>query len=133
MRATIFILTFLFSTTLLFGQAEKRINIISKRVEQINTDTTLAKKKVLDNEQWMDHATDGGGELTAYINNGQIIKIVEWVGLSSCISIYEYYLQNGSLIFVYGQEKVFKYDDETNTFDYNIQTVSTESSYYFDN
>jgi hypothetical protein len=132
MQKYIFILTLLISTTFLFGQNEEEIKAINKVVELINKDSTYIKK-VLDNDQWLENGTDNGSELTAYFKNGQVVKIIEWVGLSNYTSIYEYYLYNNSLIFVYGQEKVFKYDNKTDSFDYNIQTVICENRYYFNN
>ena len=132
MRTNIFILTFLFLTTLLFGQTDDRINVIRKIVEQTNNDTVYVKK-TLDNEQWMEQMTDGGGQLTGFFKDGRLVKIIEWIGFSNSVFSYEYYLQNYSLIFVYGQEKVFKYNESTDTFDSNIQTVTMECRYYFDN
>jgi hypothetical protein len=130
MRTTLFILSVFFSVTL-FGQTNDRVGSIRKTVDQINTDTAY-KKKILVNEQWMEQMTDEGGALTGYFKNGQLLKIIEYVGLSSCTSIYEYYLQDTTLIFVYGQEKVFKYNESLNTFDPNIQTVAMECRFYFD-
>ena len=132
MRKYIFILTFLLSTTFFFGQTEEEIKAINKVVELINKDSTYTKK-VLDNEKWLKHDTDNGVEVTAYIKNGQVVKIIEWLGFSNYISIYEYYIQNNSLIFVYGQEKEFKFDNKTDSFNYNIQTVISENRYYFNN
>ena len=132
MQKYIFILTLLISTTFLFGQNEEEIKAINKVVELINKDSTYIKK-VLDNDQWLENGTDNGSELTSYFKNGQVVKIIEWVGLSNYISIYEYYLYNNSLIFVYGQEKAFKYDNKTDSFDYNIQNVISENRYYFNN
>lgn len=57
---------------------------------------------------------------------------MERVGLSSCVTLYEYYIQDNSLLFVYGQEKVFKYVDRTATFDPNNQIVSMECRFYFE-
>jgi hypothetical protein len=132
MRTTFLTLTFLFLTILLFGQSGDKVEQIRKTVEQINKDSAYTKK-TLDNEQWMGQMTDGGGQLTGYFKNGQLVKIVEWVGLSSCTSIYEYYFQDNIFIFVYGQEKVFAYVDSTDAFDYTKQTVRMECRFYFDN
>lgn len=132
MRTNIFILTFLFSTTLIFAQTDEKVNAIRKIVEQINKDTTYTTK-TLDNLQWMEQMADGGGQLTGYFKNGLLVKIVERVGFSSCVTTFEYYMQNNSLLFVYGQEKVFKYDDSISTFNSNIQTIGMECRFYFDN
>jgi hypothetical protein len=104
MKANLFFVPFLFSLTLLFGQTNEKVNSIRKTVELINKDTTYTKK-ILDNEQWMEHMTDGGGQLTGLLKNGHLVKIIEWVGLSSCISTSEFYLHNDSLVFVISKRK----------------------------
>jgi len=131
MRTTILTLTFFIFATLLFGQTENKVEQIRKTVEHINRDT-LYTIETLDNEQWMEHMTDGGGQLTGYFKNGQLVKIVERIGLSSCTSLYEYYLQDNVLLFVYGQEKVFAYEESTGSFDYTNQKTGMECRFYFD-
>jgi hypothetical protein len=116
-------------TITLFGQSSN-IEQVRKAVEEINLATLVTK--TLANEQFLDQITDGGGVLTGYFKNGELVKVVERVGLSSCVSNYEYYICDGALIFVYGQEKVFPYLDSTNTFDYKTRAVSMECRFYFD-
>ena len=90
MRTTL-TLALLFLTTFLFGQSGDKVEQIRKSVEQINQDTAYTTK-ILDNEQFLEHMTDGGGQLTGYFKNGQLVKVLERVGLSSCVTTYEYYL-----------------------------------------
>lgn len=132
MRTTILTLTFFFLTTFVFGQSGDKVEQIRKTVEQINSDTTYTTK-TLDNEQFLECMIDGGGQLTGYFKNGQLVKFWVRVGLSSCVTNYEYYLQDNILIFVYGQEKVFAYVDSTGSFDYTTQTLGMECRFYFDN
>jgi hypothetical protein len=131
MRTHILILALVFLTTLLFGQSGDKVEQVRKAVEEINRASTTTK--TLENGQFMEHMTDGGGKLTGYFKNGELVKVLEWVGLSSCVTNYEYYIRDGNLIFVYGQEKIFPYVDSTATFDYSTQTVSMECKFYFDN
>ena len=131
MRIVFLFFVCLFSKTIAFAQADNKVSAIREVVEQINKDTVY-QKRTLDNEQFLEQMTDGGGQLTGYFKNKQLVKIVEWVGLSSCISLYEYYLQNGLLIFAYGQEKVFPYDNHTGLFDYQKQILGMECRFYFD-
>lgn len=131
MRKTIWTLTFLSLTTFLFGQSDDKIVQIRKAVEQINNDTTYTTK-TLDNEHFLEHTTDGGGQLTGYFKNGQLVKVWRQVGLSSCVTNYEYYFQDDILLFVYGQEQVFAYVDSTGSFDYTTQTLGMECRFYFD-
>jgi hypothetical protein len=118
-------------TTLLFGQSGDKVEQVRKAVEEINRTTTTTM--TLDNEQFLEHMTDGGGKLTGYFKNGELVKVEEWVGLSNCTTNYEYYIRDRKLIFVYGQENVFPYVDSTGTFDYKTQAISMECRYYFDN
>jgi hypothetical protein len=89
-------LTLLLFGLLIFAQTENNmLNKIRKAVEHINNDSGYAIKK-LDNEEFLEHTTDNGGQLTGYFKNGQLVKIIEWIGLSSCVDITEYYLQNNN-------------------------------------
>jgi len=76
---------------------------------------------------------DGGGHVIGYFKNGQLVKMDEFIGLSSCVNITTYYLQDNKLIFVYTQGKEFQYVDSIATFNSNIQTVTMECRFYFDN
>lgn len=118
-------------TPLLFGQSNDTVKHIREIVEQINTDTAYTTRTI-EGDQWMEHTTDGGGYLTGYFKQGQLVKIVELVGLSSCTLIYEYYFQDDNLIFVYGQEKNFEYVDSLASFDYTTQTLAMEFRFYFE-
>lgn len=130
---SVFILTFLLSSLITYSQGTNtNIDNIRQVVEQINKDSGYSKM-VLNNEEFMEEPTDGGGELTGYFKNGHLVKIVEWIGLSSCISITEYYVQSRKLIFAYTQEKDFAYNANVNTFDSQKQVVTMECRFYFEN
>jgi hypothetical protein len=106
-RATLVFL--IFSALLVKGQERyNRIDVIRNQVQKINTMKGLTVK-VLEGEEFLEHTPDGGAELKGYFKNGELVKIVEWIGLSSCVQITEYYLQNKKLIFVYVQGKNFEY------------------------
>ncbi len=128
-----YILIFL-SFSLLGYSQEKTVNTdkIREVVEQINKDSGYTKT-VLNNEEFMEEPTDGGGELTGYFKNGHLVKIVEWIGLSSCISITEYYIQSRKLIFAFTQEKDFAYSTNLNTVDAQKQVATMECRFYFEN
>ncbi|WP_018343677.1 hypothetical protein [Cytophaga aurantiaca] len=113
-----------------FAQTDNVVNSIRKAVEQINADKSLTTK-TLDNEQFLEQTTDRGGQLTGYFKNGILVKIVERIGLSSCVDINEYYIQDNKLIFVYAQGKEFKYIDSSATFNSSFQTVTMECRFYF--
>jgi len=129
---TIYTLTLLLFCTLTFAQTDRAINKIRKAVEQINKDTGYTTK-TLDNEQFLEHMTDGGGKLTGYFKNGKLVKIVEWVGFSFCVNISEYYLKDNKLIFAYTQGSQFSYVDSLAGFDYDKLALTMECRYYFEN
>jgi hypothetical protein len=132
MRTLILIGIILFSANGLFAQSDGNVKEIRDTVEQINKDTGYTTK-TLDNMQFLEQMTDGGGQLTGYFKNGQLVKIVERVWLSSCVATYDYYLQNNLLIFIYGQENDFKFVDSAVAFNYDSLTLAMECRYYFNN
>jgi hypothetical protein len=126
-------LTLLLFGLLIFAQTENNmLNKIRKAVEHINNDSGYAIKK-LDNEEFLEHTTDNGGQLTGYFKNGQLVKIIEWIGLSSCVDITEYYLQNNKLIFAYTKGSESPYIDSLQTFDHGTINETMECRFYFSN
>lgn len=116
-----------------FGQKENdTILNIRKSVEQINKDSGYTIKK-LNNEEFLEETTDGGGELTGYFKNKKIYKIFERIGFSNFISVNEYYFLNEQLIFVYEQEIDPQWSDSINTYDWQKQKLVYEGRYYYDN
>jgi len=91
----------------------------------------------LNNEDFLDHATDNGALLQGFYKNDTLYKIVEVVGLSSVIMTTEYYFWNNQLIFVYDTEKQFKemVDDSGNFtgLDYSTTELKYESRQYYEN
>ena len=77
--------------------------------------------------------TDGGGELKGFVKNGQLVKMVSWVGVSSCVYITGYYFDRGQLVFVHEQGLEFAYVDSTGSFDPAVQTVTMVNRLYFRN
>ena len=99
----------MFSALLVKGQKKNDpIGDIRKQVQLINASKGMMVK-VLNNEEFLDQMPDGGGELKAYFKNGRLVKVVEWIGSSSCTQTTEYYIQEGKLIFVYCSGKDFSY------------------------
>jgi len=116
-----------------FAQTDNsKIIKIREAVEHINKDSGYIIKK-LDADKFMEETTDNGAELTAYFKNNELVKIVEWVGLSSCISVTEYYLKNNKLIFTYTKGSEHPYSDSLQTLDYNKLVMTMECRFYFEN
>jgi len=127
---------FVFPLLLLFclagyGQTKDEIiNNIRTDFQSINRDTTL-KKILVEDEDFMEQATDGGGELTGYFKNKSLVKIVEWIGLSFGNRTREFYLKENKLFFVYEKFQFFLETDSG----LNHEKFGSwcEARYYFNN
>jgi hypothetical protein len=62
---TLLLTTFLFITFSYSQSTSDQIKSIRKELQTINSDTTL-KKITLDGEDFLEHAPDGGAELSGY-------------------------------------------------------------------
>lgn len=88
-----------------------RILQIRNDFVEINTDTAL-KKLSLSDEEFLENIPDGGGELTGYYKNGELVKLTEWIGLSYGNSTREFYFKRGRLFFVFEQFASFIQNEE---------------------
>jgi len=130
---TVSTLTILLFSLLTFAQTNNnKINEIRKAVAQINKDSDYSIRK-LENEEFLEHMTDNGGQLTGYFKRGQLVKIIEWIGLSSCVNITEYYLQENKLVFAYTKGSESPYIDSLEAFDHSKLIKTMECRFYFDN
>ncbi len=105
---------------------------IEEKFQRINLDSGYLVK-TLENEQFLEHMTDGGGILTGYFKNGQINKITEQLGLSYGIKTFEFYFWDGQLIFVYEKEEDFPHIEANGSLDYNKLELVFEGRYRFNN
>ncbi len=114
------------------GQStEELISNIRTEFKRINTEAKLRTIE-LNNEEFLEQMTDGGGQLTGYLEDNQLVKFKEWVGLSIGNVESEYYFKKGELFFIYQQENRFanKEDGEVGDIDYSRQEVIFEGRYY---
>jgi hypothetical protein len=127
----ILILTFALVCTSSYGQdiADKYPELI-KRVGFINNDKSLTQV-TLTNQEFMTEMTDGGGELIGFFKNKAIQKITRKVGRSYGIETYDYYFNNGQLVFVYELFSGFVYKESTSMFDYTKTEINFIGRYYF--
>jgi len=121
----------IFSCFTSYGQTT---DVVIKKIRDdfkiINSDATL-KKITLEDEEFLEHATDGGGELTGYFRNNSLVKIVEWIGLSYGNRTREFYLKNNDLFFVFEKFEAFIQTDSG--LDHSkVKTIFT-GRYYFNN
>lgn len=106
------------------------INTIREDFRAINSDRSLTKE-TLDNDDFMEHVTDGGGSITGYFKNDSIVKIVEWIGLSYGNGTREFYFKKARLFFVYEKFQSFVVNDTTGEMDHDAVKTSFEGRYYF--
>jgi hypothetical protein len=119
--------------TISFAQEKtKLVNEIRKQVNVIDSDTTQ-KKVVLNNEEFLEHAADGGGQLAGFYKAGQLRKIVRSVGLSNGNEIVDFYFKDNKLIFVHDQFNSFVYDPDKQTFRFDTTEKTFDGHYYFYN
>lgn len=121
------------STSIAKGQKkETSIKDIRQEFQKINTDKNLETTKI-DAEEFLENATDGGGELTGFKRNDTVVKIIEWIGISYGNRIREFYFRNQKLIFVYEKFDAFVPDEETGELNKSKTKSVFEGRYYFNN
>lgn len=107
MKPHLLILSFLSCFSSLYAQVPVLKKQIDSSCKVIDRDGGL-KKKIYEQEAFMDHATDNGGSLTVYYKNKTVYKIEEWVGLSGYVVINTYYFQNNQVVFVKDEEYMYE-------------------------
>lgn len=106
------------------------IVLIDRYVHEVDAGKDYAVK-TLENEEFLTQMTDGWGELTGMMRDGALVKVVKWIGLSSCTETMEYYFQDWQLVFVSAQGAEFAYVDSTASFDPGVQKVTMEGRFYY--
>ena len=107
-----------------------RIKSVQRFVTHIDSEK-FKDSLELENEDFMENMTDGGGSLTGYFQNGKLVKIAEWYGLSWGVLQATFYLKNDKLAFVKETEDHF-YTDSMGTDPSRFDTHFI-GEYYFDN
>jgi len=109
-----------------------KLSVIRRTYRDINSDPSLKKRTIDDAEEFLGHATDGGGELDGYFKKDSIRKIVATIGLSYGSITDAYYFKDGHLIFVYETENDFPENNRSGELDYTKLELAFEGRYYFD-
>lgn len=104
-----------------------RVLAIRTVYDQINADSSL-RRVVLDEKEWGDGETDGGGKLTGYFNGDTLCRMSLWVSLSYAVVRESYYFSKGALVFVSESEDDFPATGK----DYSHLARAFEGRYYFD-
>jgi hypothetical protein len=98
----------------------------------IDQDRTL-KKIRLENEDFLDNALDGGGELTGYFHLGEVRKIHCWIGYSWGTDEKKFYFKTGTLVYVHHISRRFVFDEATDTFRHDSLEAPFTGQYFFRN
>ena len=104
---------------------------IKQKYQLINKTTGYNVVIIEGSEDFLGHATDGGGNLRGYFKNDTLVKIVERVGLSNRTVQNEYYLDKYGVFFVHSTEQQYPYNDSLQSLDYNNLVPSFSGRYYF--
>ena len=116
--------------TLSAQNRQSLVNEKKKAFNEINASPSL-RKITLENEDFLQHMTDGGGELVGYYNKNELVKIKEWIGLSKGNRTRMYYFRNNDLIMVV--EKFNSFVPKGEVLDKSKTKTTFEGSYYFHN
>jgi hypothetical protein len=84
----------------------------------------------LENEQFLEHALDGGGELTGYFHDGDLRKIHCELGYSYGIDEKTFYLDHGEVVFVRHISRRFAVDPTTGEVRHDSLEAPLTGSYY---
>lgn len=127
----IFLLLLLTGDSNSFAQDKDEItNDIRGKMEDIHLDTAL-KSVTLQNGEFLQNMTDGGGELTGFYKGKKIYRIYRSVGISNGVYTTEFYYWKNRLMYVRDQFNSYVYNDSLGTFDYTKINPTFNGYYYF--
>ena len=134
MRTKTIILICLLLTISSYGQdLMEKYPEIKHQKNEIDKNKSL-NKIVLENEEFLEQMTDGGGILTGlYDENKEIRKIEVKVFISTGVQEYSFYLKNENLILIIDNFKRFAWNEKTSEFDYDKFDGGFSGTYLFKN
>ncbi|HAF30776.1 MAG TPA: hypothetical protein DCG75_17170 [Bacteroidales bacterium] len=136
LRYILTILIFLFYFNSFSQDTESAIKDIREKFKTINQINSY-QEIVLNNEEFLEHMTDGGGHLTGFCRNDTVYKIYTKIGLSFGVHTIEYYYWNEKPIFIYFIEDTYeqKIDSVHGFLGFNIDKFEKrfEARYYLQN
>ncbi len=123
-------INFIICSTSFSQNKDDIINDIRERIEDIHLDTSL-KNVTLQNGEFLENMTDGGGELTGFYKGNRIYRIYQSVGISHGVYLTEFYYRKNRLIFIRDKFSSFVFKDSSGTLDYTKSTTTFSGNYYF--
>ena len=115
-------------STLCSQQNNSDIIQIRREFNQINSSNHLIKVE-LNAEEFLQETPDGGASLAGYFDNGKLVKIRSWIGLSYGSQQIDYYFRHDSLIFAFVIERHFKVIKDSVDFEHT--SLALQARYYF--
>ncbi|MGB1102269.1 MAG: hypothetical protein ACPG21_01430 [Crocinitomicaceae bacterium] len=108
---------------------EKAIKAIRKEFKAINS---IANYEIieLENDEVSESFPDHGISLKGYFDDGNLRKIMLWVGYNHKRTISEYYLKDSKLFFMYEVEELYYYDVIEDQMNYDSIAHKNERRYY---
>lgn len=101
-------------------------------VAQVDASLNQCQLVRLENEQFMENLTDGGGSLTGYYTEEEGFRKIELrIGLSNGISQLHFYFEDEELVFVSEVFDQFEYDEESDMFNYTVTEQTFKGGYVF--
>ena len=110
----------------------ERYHDLFARAENID-DMHKLDSIILENDEFLDEMTDGGGELIGYFLGQKLVKIISKIGFSYGIETSEYYFESSDLFFVRETLEVFQFDDSLGVLNYEETEVNYVGEYIFNN
>lgn len=105
----------------------KNIQYLVRKTDQQNFTDSIE----LQNEEFKDNMTDGGGSLTEYFHDEKLVEVKVWGGLSWGVMQNIYYFKYEKLMYVLETEDEFHVD--STGIDHSKFDVHFEGNFYFDN
>lgn len=101
--------------------------------EKLKIDQNESLKSIkLENEDFLDNMTDGGGELIGFYDlTGTIRKIEVTIFISHGVQKYSFYLKEEIPFFIDDNFQQFAWNEKTSTFDYNRFDNGFHGTYIF--
>ncbi len=115
-----------------FGQGfNERHPEVRTFTESVDGKLQTYSQVILDNDEFMEQMTDGGGRLTGYFSGNEVRKINVTVGVSYGKYEFDYYFKNSKLYYIVESFKQYAYDVDTDTWNYSKMEQTFNGDYLF--
>ncbi|NMM50924.1 hypothetical protein, partial [Marinigracilibium pacificum] len=92
---------------------------LSKFAKNIDSQLGSYKSVKLENEEFLENMTDGGGILKGYFSGDKIVKIELRTGVSNGKYEFDYYFKESELYYIVESFKRYSYDVDSDSWDYS--------------